>query len=134
LADTLPQPQVTGDLANALEILKPDDDVLKIMKKEQSAPKYPNTTAVPFKHTADQIFTKDFNGTIKMPPISANQPAYLGVLSLLSDDGCTVKVGDDSWLTESGQGHDISKGYREYTKKILMPGKTYNITLGSCLD
>lgn len=56
----------------------------------------------------------------------AGQPCGIGFVTLVSDDGCTISITDDKgqkneWLKESGKGHDISKGRRDYPK-VLMPG------------
>lgn len=64
----------------------------------------------------DSDTAQDFSG----------QPCGIGFVTLVSDDGCTISITDDKkqkqeWLKESGQGHDISKGRRDYPK-LLMPG------------
>lgn len=56
----------------------------------------------------------------------SGQPCGIGLVTLVSDDGCTISITDDKgkkqeWLKESGQGHDVSKGRRDYPK-VLMPG------------
>lgn len=56
----------------------------------------------------------------------ARQPCSIGLVSLVSDDGCNITIKknggkQDIWLKESGQGHDISKGRRDYDH-ILFPG------------
>lgn len=56
----------------------------------------------------------------------SGQPCGMGLVTLVSDDGCTISITDDKgkkqeWLKESGQGHDVSKGRRDYPK-VLMPG------------
>lgn len=60
------------------------------------------------------------------PQDYASQPCGIGFVTLVSDDGCTISITDPSgkkheWLKESGKGHDISKGRRDYPN-ILMPG------------
>lgn len=56
----------------------------------------------------------------------SGQPCGIGFVTLVSDDGCTISITNDKgkkeeWLKESGKGHDISKGRRDYPN-ILMPG------------
>ena len=62
----------------------------------------------------------------------SGQPCGIGLVTLVSDDGCTISITGDKgkkqeWLKESGKGHDISKGRRDYPN-VLMPGThTLNI-------
>lgn len=65
----------------------------------------------------------------KPPSGQRTQPTCMGFVTLVSDDGCDITVNGEKWLSESGKGHDISKGKRVYPK-ILFDGikNTFSIT------
>ena len=101
--------------------------------------KKPNSTIVddprkPHKENYSVSFTfKEAPNSRKRPEYDddknndfSGQPCGIGFVALVSDDGCTISITDDKgkkqeWLKESGKGHDISKGRRDYPH-ILMPG------------
>ena len=101
--------------------------------------KKPNSTIVddprkPHKENYSVSFTfKEAPNSRKRPEYDddknndfSGQPCGIGFVTLVSDDGCTISITDDKgkkqeWLKESGKGHDISKGRRDYPH-ILMPG------------
>lgn len=100
-------------ISNALkgQVLIPNADVVK--KGDQ-----PKT--IPYQATIE--FKKPQSGR-------RTQPTSIGLVTLVSDDGCDITVNGEKWLSESGKGHDISKGKRVYPK-ILLDGRknTFSIT------
>lgn len=82
---------------------------------------------------SDEPIIHHYNGTLKLVhrekvPLPEGtddkyaQPAACALLTLVSDDGCTISVDGVQWLQESKKGHDISQGRRDYSK-VLSPGE-----------
>lgn len=93
----------------------------KIQKALGGEVKVPNATRVTSEDPPD-LSHFIAGATLPSPPEKSprKQPLYLGLLTLISDDGCDIKVHLQEWLKEAGSGHDISAGQRDYTK-ILYP-------------
>ncbi len=100
-------------ISNALkgQVLIPNADIVK----KDDPPKI-----IPYQATIE--FKKPQSGR-------RTQPTSIGLVTLVSDDGCDITVNGEKWLSESGKGHDISKGKRVYPK-ILLDGRknTFSIT------
>lgn len=100
-------------ISNALkgQVLIPNADVVK----KGDRPK-----TIPYQATIE--FKKPQSGR-------RTQPTSIGLVTLVSDDGCDITINGEKWLSESGKGHDISKGKRVYPK-ILLDGRknTFPIT------
>lgn len=100
-------------ISNALkgQVLIPNADVVK----KGDPPK-----TIPYQATIE--FKKPQSGR-------RTQPTSIGLVTLVSDDGCDITVNGEKWLNECGKGHDISKGKRVYPK-ILLDGRknTFSIT------
>ncbi len=101
-------------------LVKSNSDVVTDPKK----PKVINyVTTVNFKESKTSRLKSTRKGE---PKDAAKQPCSIGLVSLVSDDGCNVSIQNNkgekiTWLQESKKGHDISKGRRDYNK-ILFPG------------
>lgn len=80
--------------------------------------KIPNTTEVTNPESPSSI---PYQGIISLKDFKderISQPTTVAWLSLISDDGCDLDYTTDqgekiNWLKEHGQGHDISKGWRD---------------------
>lgn len=62
----------------------------------------------------------DYSATVKLTK-GTDDVSHVAVAALVSDDGCDVSVNGRQWLSQSGKGHDISKGLRRYDR-LLLPG------------
>lgn len=64
----------------------------------------------------------------KKDPGTRSQPTNVALLCLVSDDGCNVSINQKGWLSESGSGHDISAGQRNYTE-LLPSGEKHTLDI-----
>lgn len=62
----------------------------------------------------------DYSATVALSE-GTDGITHVAVAALVSDDGCDVSVNGRRWLSQSGKGHDISKGLRRYDR-LLLPG------------